>query len=115
MPPSPRELAQRLAEAEHVEHTLRALLDVLLRENDVVFASRSWRIGNAIAEAFRILLKLLGRRLPPPQHAGHAREIASAHLDALTRRRALLERLETNGEMDAAIALASLWRESGHE
>jgi len=105
---SPRELAQRLAEAEHAEHELRALIEILLRENEAVFASRSWRIGNALAGTLRFVLKLAGRGLPLPQHAGHAREIATAHLDVLERRRVLLERLQDRAEIDVALTLAAI-------
>lgn len=109
---SPYELAQRLVEAEHVERELRGLVEILLRENEAVFASRSWRIGHALATVLRFVGKLAGRDLPSPQYAGHAREIAVAHLETLKRRRGLLERLQVEGEIDVARALAAIVREN---
>jgi hypothetical protein len=110
MPGTPRELEQQLAEAQAAEAQLRALLDTLLAQGEAVFASRRWRIGAALLRPIEALLRAAGRELPKAQDAAHWHALAAAQLDAIARRRALLQQLFEHGERDAGAALAQLWR-----
>lgn len=110
------ELELRLAESRHTEAELRRVIDILLGEGEAVFASRSWRVGRALTRSIDTLRRLFGRHVPPAQDAAHWRAIVAAHDDALSRRRALLERLCADGASeDLDAVLAELWRHAGAE
>jgi hypothetical protein len=105
-----QELELRLAESRHTETELRRVIDLLLREGEAVFASRSWTLGRAL---LRPLEWLLRRPAGSAQNAAHWQRIAAAHDADLARRRHLLEQLCRDPaavqELDAV--LGALWRE----
>ncbi len=108
MTPTPQELVQRLAEAEAAQAELQALIDVLLREGEAVFASRRWRLGAALLRPLEALLRALGRPLPPAQDAAHWHALVRAHRAAIAQRAALLAQLQEAGARDLPEALAAL-------
>lgn len=110
------ELELRLAEARHTETELRRVIEILLGEGEAVFASRTWRFGRVLAGGIDGLRRLFGHSVPPAQDTAHWRAIVAAHDDALSRRRALLERLCADGAVeDLDAVLAELWRHAGAE
>ena len=105
----------QLAEAEATEAELRSVIALLLREGDAVFASRRWRLGSMLLRPLEWVLRGLGCSLPAAQDGAHWRDIVDAHIDAIARRRALLQQLTASGERDVAEELAQRWREAGAE
>ena len=108
MTPTPQELVQRLAEAEAAQAELQALIDVLLREGEAVFASRRWRLGAALLRPLEALLRVLGRPLPPAQDAAHWHALVQAQRAAIAQRAALLAQLQDAGARELPEALAAL-------
>ncbi|MCQ4165681.1 hypothetical protein [Tahibacter harae] len=105
-----QELELRLAESRHTETELRRVIELLLREGEAVFASRSWQLGRALLRPLEWLL----RRAPgSAQDAAHWRRIAAAHDEDLARRRRLLEQLcaDPAAEQELDAVLGRLWRE----
>jgi hypothetical protein len=101
----------QLDEAAATQAELRAVIDVLLREGEAVFASRRWRWGSALLRPLEFVLRRAGRDLPPAQDIAHWRGIVDAHAEAIARRHALLQQLTHTGERNTAEALAQLWRD----